>query len=259
MRGLLRAEWVKLTTTRTTIWLLVALLALMLLSTLLPLLASPQGTQPLPGDPGLQRIVLYSGSRAATFALILGIIGAAGEYRHSTITPTLLVSPNRGRVLSAKAVLYAVAGIVLAAGSFAVAAIVLVAVAGPADVTLGGGEVTRLVLGGLAFSALSGGLGIGLGFLVRSQVGALSLALVVLLVAEPIVQVFLPDVGRWLLGFAGQALAGASMIAVPINAPDAPARGLSYLSQTTGGLVVLGYTVLVLGLGYWRLRKQDVA
>lgn len=257
MSGLLRSEWIKLTTVRTTWWLAVALVGLLLLSTLLPLLVSPTGTPPPVDDPTLQIAVLHAGSQAGTFALILGIIGAAGEYRQSMITPTLLATPRRGEVVAGKSLVYGFAGLLLGVLAFAVAAIVLAAVAGPASLGIPAGDVARVVGGGLAFCLLSGVLGVGLGFLIRSQVGALSVALVLVLVAEPIVQAFAPGVGRWLMGVSGQALAGVEAT-VRVVPADAQAPTVRYLSQGVGGAVFLGYVALASAIGSWRLRRQDV-
>jgi len=44
------------------------------------------------------------------FAMMIGILLTAGEYRHKTITWTLLVTPRRGRVITAKLAACAVLG-----------------------------------------------------------------------------------------------------------------------------------------------------
>ena len=54
-------------------------------------------------------VTLLSGA-----ALLLGILGMTGEFRHQTVTQTFLVTPKRGRVVAAKLVAYPLAGIALA-------------------------------------------------------------------------------------------------------------------------------------------------
>lgn len=257
MSGLVRAEWWKLTTVRTAGWLALALVGLMLLASLLPLLVSPPGVPgpPQVDDPALQLSVLFSGAQAATFALILGIIGAAGEYRQGLITPTLLVTPVRGQMVAGKVIVYAVAGFLLGVIALAVAALAVLVVAGPGDLGIPAADWARVVLGSLAFATLSGPLGVGLGFLIRSQVGALAVALVAILVVEPLVSAFLPDVGPWLMGTAGQALAGVELVR---GGQPPGVQSLPYLSQGVGGLVVAGYAGVLALLGYWRLRTQDI-
>src|SRR5206468_2300219 len=53
------------------------------------------------------------------FATVLGVIVASGEFRHGTATNTYLATPNRVRVLGAKAVAAATVGAVLGLGSAA--------------------------------------------------------------------------------------------------------------------------------------------
>ena len=53
-------------------------------------------------------VTLLSGA-----ALLLGILGMTGEFRHQTVTQTFLVTPKRGRVVAAKLVAYPLAGIAL--------------------------------------------------------------------------------------------------------------------------------------------------
>ena len=121
-------------------------------------------------------------------ALLLGILGTAGEFRHQTITSTLLVAPRRGRLLTAKVLVHAGLGAMLAV--VACAANVAVSIpwlsshdvplTGPADLALGGGGV-------VAAAALFGATGAGLGALVANQTAAVTVSLVWLLAVEGLV------------------------------------------------------------------------
>ena len=53
---------------------------------------------------------LFTADFSGLFILLLGVIGMAGEWRHRTITSTVLAAPDRLRLLAAKILSYAVAG-----------------------------------------------------------------------------------------------------------------------------------------------------
>src|SRR5258708_29109749 len=58
----------------------------------------------------------------ALFAALLGAMAITGEIRHGTIRPTLLATPQRGRVVAAKAICGLVTGMVFGAVATAAAA-----------------------------------------------------------------------------------------------------------------------------------------
>ena len=142
---LLRAELVKVRTTRMWWGLLLGACALTIFQALIS--AFTAGTDPGPGqpqlpdlsDPAMVRSVYGSGFAACyIFGIVFGIIGMAGEYRHQTITPTFLVTPRRSRVIVAKLVSYF--GLGLLAGLVTT----VIAVVAGALVIAGKGFDTRL-------------------------------------------------------------------------------------------------------------------
>jgi ABC-2 type transport system permease protein len=85
---LLAAELLKLRTTRTFWWLSFVAVALPVLVVVITLATSNTTTQ----DDA--RSLLSNIGIAGLFMLILGVVGAAGEYRHGTVTSTSSSHPN---------------------------------------------------------------------------------------------------------------------------------------------------------------------
>src|SRR5580700_8952931 len=105
----IRAEMLKIRSTRTTIGLLLGMVALILLLTLLTgLLSHPAG---LMGKEN-QRELLSLASIAGVFSALAGVLLVTSEYRYGTMRPTILFNPVRSHVLTAKIVAGALAGIV---------------------------------------------------------------------------------------------------------------------------------------------------
>jgi ABC-2 type transport system permease protein len=179
---LLYAEALKVRTApRTLIGLALGLVALAVLgagST------ASSGPSDIPqGDAIVMWDVLSVATTGVIFALILGILIVTWEYRHGTITQTFLATPRRERVLGAKFLVALAAGVVLAALCVVVVLVTATFWISP-DLSREQWElIGRIVLA----SALWGLLGAGLGALLQSQMGAIVLAFVWFLVAEPLI------------------------------------------------------------------------
>ena len=104
----IRAELLKIRSTRTTIGLILGMIALILLFTLLTgLLTHPSGL----ASKEDQRELLSLSSFADVFSALAGVLLVTSEYRYGTIRPTFLFNPARSHVLTAKAVAGALAGL----------------------------------------------------------------------------------------------------------------------------------------------------
>jgi ABC-2 type transport system permease protein len=219
------------------------MLALVLLFSLLSSLLTKPLDLLTPED---QRGVLSVGSLAGIFSALAGIMLITSEYRYGTIRPTFLVTPQRSRVLAAKVVAGLLAGLVfgiLAEGlGFAIGYIVLSARG--IDIALSGGQIALLLLGSFAATALWGGIGVGLGAIIRSQVGAIIGLLAWGFVAENLLFAFLPSEGRF----------------APVHAQDA-FIGLTtnhLLNAAAGGLVLTAWTVAFAVAGIAVAARRDV-
>ena len=103
-----RAELLKIRSTQTTIGVILGMIALILLFTVLTgLLSHPSGL----ASNEDQRSLLSLASLAGVFSALAGALLVTSEYRYGTIRPTVLFNPARSRVLSAKVIAGALAGI----------------------------------------------------------------------------------------------------------------------------------------------------
>jgi ABC-2 type transport system permease protein len=166
----IRAELLKIRSTRTALGLILGMIALILLFTLLTgLLTHPSGLAS--GED--QRQLLSLGSLADVFSAPAGVLLVTSEYRFGTIRPTILFNPERSHVLAAKVVAGALAGIAFGVLAEAVGWAIGCAILDGRGITvvLSSGDILLLTLGGLAGAALWGAIGAGLGAIIHPHVG----------------------------------------------------------------------------------------
>jgi ABC-2 type transport system permease protein len=191
MTALLDAELLKLRTTRTFAALAGAAFGLSLL--LVTLTASLRS-----GFAEDDIRALFGGDFTSPLILLLGAIGITGEWRHRTIAGSLLAAPDRVRLLAAKTLSYAAAGVVL---SLVVTATIMLVgtliLSGRGEPTLVVLELADVLWRNLAVAALLGALGVGAGGLVRNQVLAVAGLLIVAFAFEPAISMLLPEVARF--------------------------------------------------------------
>jgi ABC-2 type transport system permease protein len=244
MRRLLRAELVKLATTRTAIGLVAGGAAVAALGAFSTIMSG----QPAELDRPLHEhtFFLLASINLSLFAVVLGIRGFTDEFRHGLIVPTVLVTPSRVRVVAAKTILVAAAGAALAG----VAQVVMLAVAivllqgKGVEPTLETADLTAM--GGLiAASALWATIGVAVGAIVRQQVAAVVGALLWVLLVENLGAGALGEASRYLPGHAGHGLATASQAG-------------TLLAPTAGALVLGTYALLAVAVAALRLTRSDI-
>lgn len=209
MSRLVRCELFKQRTTRTTALLLVWMTALILLVTLLHVLSLSNGH--ISRLDGQLKVVGWGTGIGALFAALLGAMSITSELRHGTIRPTFLATPRREQVIAAKLLAGAVTG--LAVGLLAEALTAGIEAAGLAargiDIHLGAADYVQLLAGGAAAAALFAAIGVGIGAVVRQQIGAVIGLCVWLLVIETTLIGNIPSAGKYAPGAAAGAIAGA--------------------------------------------------
>jgi ABC-2 type transport system permease protein len=241
--ALLKAELVKLRTTRTFAAIAGSAAGLSLLVVVL--------ITTLGGDFSEQDVKeLYQGDFTPLFILILGVVGMAGEWRHRTITSSILAAPDRVRFLLAKALSYAVAGAVMSLiVTAAIALVGTVILSARGEPTIGVVDLADVLWRNLAVAALLGALGVGIGALVRNQIAAIVGLLIFSFAVEPTVLGLAPDVGRF--GPTGAAPNG-------ILGADPFESGQPLLAPGVAVLVMLAWIGAALGAGGWLLRRRDL-
>ena len=187
MNQLIRTELLKQRTLRTYRISVAAVPAIAALITIAVLSAAGhQGNAPLSSG-SLTDAIRGPVSVITVIALILGVLGMAGEYRHETITTTFLATPRRPHVVIAKLAAHAITGAVIGALSVAVSAAISIVWLHNDHLAahINGGVITTAI-GVIASAALFGALGVSIGALVRNQTAACAAVLVWLLAIEGI-------------------------------------------------------------------------
>jgi ABC-2 type transport system permease protein len=213
MIRLVRIELLKLRTTRLTYGLLAIAAGLTAFDAVLR--ASQAGHSnflPLHTSAGLSNVLTITGF-AMLMSCVLGVTVSSGEFRHSTATLTYLATPVRTKVLAAKAIAAAAAGLVFgAAGSAVTTGISLAFVAGHHyAITVAGTTIARYALGAVVGSALLAAAGVGLGSLIRSQLAAVIGVFAWAFFVESITGGFFNSIGPYLPFTAATTIAGSRL------------------------------------------------
>ena len=209
-------------------------------------------------------VILYSTATAVgyVFPLLIGTLMVTTEFRHKTLTPTFLATPQRGVVLWGKIIVGIGVGVVFGVlgvlASTVPSAALLAGYGLPTALT---SSETWALLGRMILAFVLWVLvGIGVGALVRNQVGAIVGVLVFTQFLEPVGRAAaafvdgLSDATRFLPGAASDALVGASVF----TAATPGAASGDALEWWAGGLVLLGYAVVLILLGHLFSWRRDV-
>lgn len=260
MTRLIRSEFVKLRTTRLWWGMLLGIIALVALNVIPAAIFAGQdfgaGMPPTPSLDEIEGLTAVYGSGYQSgylMVLVIGVIIGAADRRHATATQTFLATPRRGRVMVAKMVLGALAGLAygLVAQLATLAVSVPVILARGAEPRLGESDIIRSLVLGVPGIAMWGVIGVALGILLRNQIAAILAA------------VFYIFVGDFLIA-GGLSLADLDRAApyTPNNASTAVVGGFTgfdLLEWWAGLLVLLAYGIVIALAGWLIGRQRDIA
>jgi hypothetical protein len=243
MIALVRAEFLKVRTTQVWFWLLVAALALSALLVIAPLAG---------GDISTQRDAAQMFSNASSayiIVFVLGVLGVTTEFRYQTITASVLATPSRWTLVTAKMITFALLGI-----GFAAACVVLqLAIALPwlatkhLGVSPSSPDMPHALLAIFAILALFGIVGLGVGALLKNQIVAVVIGVIFLAALQNIVLAIPKVRSAWpyLPGGAASSISAIDRTTVNFNGV--------HLLPVWGGVVVLllwAFVPAVIGAAY---------
>lgn len=191
--------------------------------------------------------VLSNSAAGGLVVLLLGVAATTGEFRHGTITLTLLATPDRTKVVAAKILAYVLVGGVIGASCFVVAAAIaipwLAAKGGVVDLGLDGYGV--IFASAAATGALWGAIGTGLGWSVPNQLGSVAVVVLMAALVEPLLNTFVPEIGRF-----GPVAASAGLSDAPLP---------NTLGRLPAGGVMGVYALVLASAGALAMRRRDVS
>jgi ABC-2 type transport system permease protein len=263
--GVLRSEWIKFTSLRSTYWtsavilLLWVGLALLMSSTGGFTMVGPTGEEmPITAEQSQYVTVLVATSGSVIAVLVAGIQGVlsiSGEYSTGMIRSSLTAVPGRLAVLAGKAVVTFAWTFLLGAVSITAAYLVALPFLGGQGIDGSlDGDVLLAFLGAAVYLGFVSLFGLGIGTLVRSAAGGIAIVVGVLLVLTTVLGLlsmsieWIGDLSPYLLSNAGGAM---SMI------EGNPFFGEQTLEPIGATLVTAVWPVAALAIGAVALKGRD--
>jgi hypothetical protein len=255
--AVVRAEWIKLWSVRSTLWSLLVTIAIIVGLGALFCAARVARADRL--DPRELRNFdptgfSLNGIFLAQLAVgVLGVLVMSSEYATGQIRATFGATPQRNLVLAAKVAVFMVVvfvvGLVACFAAFFIGQSILSGSTKLQHASIGQPGVLRAVIGGAMYLSVLGALGIGLGTILRRTAGAIA-ALVGLLLILPILVNFLPspwntDISKYLPLSAGNSVFHTTKLAS------------TDLSLWVGFAVFCAYAVVSLAVGAVLLARRD--
>jgi ABC-2 type transport system permease protein len=250
MIRLIRAEYRKLRSTQVWFWMLLVCIGLTSLFVIAQIAnSSNQGLHDNARD------ILISATGGLTYVplFILGILAVTTEYRYQTITPTVLATPSRWAIITAKFITYALIG----AAYSAVCVVVELAIALPWYATRGvdlqvSSNISALLAAFLVL-ALFALVGVGFGALIKNQIVAVSVGVAFLLIIDRLL-IAIPGVRN----VFPYTLDGAVSSIVIKSGGDRTVNGVHLLHAGGGIAVLIAWALVTAAIGAGITMNRDI-
>jgi ABC-2 type transport system permease protein len=269
--GVLRSEWIKLRSLRSTVWCF-AIIAVLIIGfgALFSSVASGfEGMQSTPEqDQSLAASVTTIGvAFAQLVAAVLGALIITGEFGTGMIRSTFTAVPRRTPALVAKLILVAIGTFVVSAVSLGITSLLAVPLLRGVDIELDltDGRYWLSMLGAAASVAFMAMISFGLGMIIRNSTGAIAAAIGLVFVVPILFSIAMGLVaGTWVYSvyeFIPPTAAsrlyeyvvdGSSMLTAP------PVDGAIRLEAWEALLVLVGWVVVLFGAGLALVKRRDV-
>jgi ABC-type transport system involved in multi-copper enzyme maturation permease subunit len=248
-----RAEWIKLTSVRSTwVTLLVAVLLGIGVGTLISYLSgshyATRGIGDRTWDP---TAVSFRAINIAQLAIaVLGVMVVTSEYSTGMIRASLAAVPRRSRFLASKTLVFTLVALVVGEITAFAAFLLGQAVIGSnaPHTNLGANGVLRAVIGAGLYLAVVGLLASSLGALLRNTAAGISAVVALLFVLPGVVQA-LPDSWRNPVTEFWPTQAGSQIFVIH--------RDAHTLAAWSGFGVMVLFTAIVVGVAHYAIERRD--
>ncbi len=251
LRRVIRSEWIKFWTLRSTWAVLGAALVGMLVLALVVAYNTRHLTHNLQANDIAPSSTLQGYYLAQLLIGALGVLFVSGEYGTGMIRSTLVAVPRRLPVLWAKLVVFVT---VTAASMITISIVAFVCAQAllshyRTGFSLSDPGVLRVVIGTGIYLTLVGMIGGALGWIVRSTPGALVAYFAVVLVLPVLFGDALGNWGKEVAQFLPDQAGASFSTSIPESSYS--------LSPWVGLLVLVGWVAAALAIAAWGLRRRD--
>ena len=260
--GIIRSEWIKLRSLRSTVWCYAIIVVITVgMGVLLASTLSSGGFGTVGGVQLAVQVATISLSMSVLVASVLVALVITGEYGTGIIRSTFTAVPRRIPALLAKAIVFSLSTFVVGLVSLlaTAAATLPILAANGVDVEIDAEFLLPLV-GGAGYLALMGVMSLAIGAIVRSSAGGIATSLGLILVVPTIVGIFgLITQTQWLIDAANYlpSNAGSFMYSVPVEGGVDPLTGATMLDPGFGLLVVAAWVAALLVISAVLVKRRD--